>query len=918
MNLLKRTKKNEFKRDNKVLKLPNKKNFYTKNFLILFIQYIVIIALTITGFKYKLNEKLIDADVSLSIKYIPFITLIFSLNIVIAFLSEFKASKIMIIFHIFYPAFIIYYSFLFSSFIDSKYIIIGLSLVGLELFSLLSNILFELYEIKYFLINSLLFSSSGFIIFSVFWIKYLFPILYISIFWLLSNGYYVLWIFLINKKFQKNKLNQYYYSSLIFNYGIFLAISHFIKYSIHKIKNYIEERIDNDDEEIELKKKFYLYKFIILFIQFAFIIIITIVGFKYKVNEILIEVDASLFIKYFPVIAFVFLLTIIIACVYEYRKNRIIIIFHIFYPGFIIYYSFLFSSFIDSKYIIIGISLIGIEILSLLLNVFLKNFELIHFGLYSASFSLIGLIFFSVFWIKSWLSILYTSIFWLLSNAIYIFLNYIINKLLILEFDEYFFSTLIFDYNIILAFSFLIKYCYDKIINYIRDRINDNNDELNNKKYFYLFNFIILIIQYVVIITATILGFEYKFNIILIKWQASLAVKYIPFLAFILVSCIVIMSLYGYKTNKCLIIFHIIYPLFIIYYSFLFSSFIDTKYIIIGLSLIGIEILSLLFNIFLKKFETKHYFLFSFLFSIIGLIIFSVFWIKSRVPILYVSIFLLLSNAIYIGIILAIHKYCLLNEYFYSSLIFDYNLILFIFLIIYKVFECLFHFCKEEGRDDEVENKIKKFGILLLQYIIITIFVWIGFAFRWNYNIRDNSTAIQVLFGISLTVDFFICIIYICSFNDPDCEGFYIFGIIFRVPLMIIYIYAFSIFFENKYILSYVFILFLDILSIFIFVACFNLNFLAAFFSCLFSNIVAIIPFHFFWLNNTTALTWLIVLSIFTNFYLSGMIGLVQEKFKNNIIFSVLTFNYGAFSGILYSIYQVLKFVCEKLANNIN
>ena len=279
---------------------------------------------------------------------------------------------------------------------------------------------------------------------------------------------------------------------------------------------------------------------------------------------------------------------------------------------------------------------------------------------------------------------------------------------------------------------------------------------------------------------------------------------------------------------------------------------------------------------------------------------------------------MLLSNAIYIGIILAIHKYCLLNEYFYSSLIFDYNLILFIFLIIYKVFECLFHFCKEEGRDDEVENKIKKFGILLLQYIIITIFVWIGFAFRWNYNIRDNSTAIQVLFGISLTVDFFICIIYICSFNDPDCEGFYIFGIIFRVPLMIIYIYAFSIFFENKYILSYVFILFLDILSIFIFVACFNLNFLAAFFSCLFSNIVAIIPFHFFWLNNTTALTWLIVLSIFTNFYLSGMIGLVQEKFKNNIIFSVLTFNYGAFSGILYSIYQVLKFVCEKLANNIN
>ena len=124
----------------------------------------------------------------------------------------------MIIFHIFYPIFIIYYSFLFSSFIDSKYIIIGLSLIGIELFSLLFNVLFALFELKYFLISSLLISFLGLIAFSVSWIKVWYPILFISIFWLVSNIYYIFWIFLVIKKC---KLNQHFYSSFIFSYGIF-------------------------------------------------------------------------------------------------------------------------------------------------------------------------------------------------------------------------------------------------------------------------------------------------------------------------------------------------------------------------------------------------------------------------------------------------------------------------------------------------------------------------------------------------------------------------------------------------------------------------------------------------------------------------------------------------------------------------
>ena len=39
-----------------------------------------------------------------------------------------------------------------------------------------------------------------------------------------------------------------------------------------------------NEKEIQQKKKFYLYNFIIVFIQYSFIITITINGFEFKLN----------------------------------------------------------------------------------------------------------------------------------------------------------------------------------------------------------------------------------------------------------------------------------------------------------------------------------------------------------------------------------------------------------------------------------------------------------------------------------------------------------------------------------------------------------------------------------------------------------------------------------------------------------
>ena len=584
------------------------------------------------------------------------------------------------------------------------------------------------------------------------------------------------------------------------------------------------------------------------------------------------------------------------------------IIFYIFYPPFIIYYSFLFSDFIDSKYIIIGLCLIGIELFSLLFNIFLKNFRLIHFFLFATFLSLIGLIFFSAFWIKSWFRILYMSIFWLITNGCYILWHYAINKLCDLELDEYFFSALIFDYNIILAFSFLIKYCFNSIISYIRTRIDDNSDEIQRKKYFYLYNFIILIIQYAIIITSIILGFQYKYNEMLIESDASLEVKYTPFLVFIFISCIVILCLNGYKTNKWLIIFHILNPPFIIYYSFLFSSFIDSKYIIIGLSLVGIELLSLLFNIFLKKFETKHFFLFASFLSLIGLIFFSVFWIKSGYPILFMSIIWLISIGVYIYTILAMNHYCDSHEFLYSSLIFDYNIILGIIFCIYNMTLCFCSFCEERRNNQEIESLIKMFGILLLQHVVITIAVWVGFSFGWNDGLREDFTAMGWIIGIVTVVNCVICINFLVSVDIDYYEGCtFLFGIIFYVPMMIIYFYAFSRTIENKFILSFVFILFFDFLSILLCIFFCNSHLGAIFGSCFVANIFTIIPFHFCWLNDGNALIWLIVLSIITDAYLTLISYLTNKKYKDEIIFSVYYCNFAFCSSIYYLMYRAYK-----------
>ena len=871
-----------------------KKGYYLKIFLILIIQYVLIISLSIIGFLYKFNEILIKYDISLEVKYIPFISIIFLISIAIECLFDYGTKKFMIIFLVLYPLFIIYFCLLLSEYFESKYIITGLSLITIQILSLPFNIILQKFKPIYLCLSAGISSFIGLILFSAFWVKSLYPIIYISLFWILSIGYYILWIFLINKK-----SDEYLYSSLNHNYMLLLLLLRLIVKLQKKIYEYIKERIDDNDDVIQEKKIFYLKNFIILFIQYVIILISTILLFFYGINEKLINWDVSLAIKYTPFLVFIFAITIIILILWNNKKKEFLITFLLFFPPFIIYHCLLLSEYIDSKYIIIGLILVGGELLSLLFNILLKKFEIKYFILFSSIVSFIGLLFISIFWLKSLFPILFVSIFWLVSNALYISLLITINK--ICKLDEYYFSSLVFNYSIILGLAFLTLYAALYIYNLIKSRINDIDDENNILKQFYFKIFITLFIEYAFILISTILLFFFGVNEKLIKSDASIYVKYIPFLGFMFLLTIIIyfcVFVYEKITVNYLIIFSIFYPPFIIYYSLLLSEHIDSEYIIIGLIIVGAEILSLLLNMFFKKFKIQYFILFPSILSCIALLFISIFWLKSWFPILYVSIFWLVSNIIYILLIFTINKICELvdDEYFYFILFFNYGIfLLLLYILIFPIRYLL-------NKEDNILSKV--IGIFLVQNILIIIFVWIGFSFEWN---RDIKLGYYLEWIIPVNSVFLLIAsihnMFLFKNTQKEHAGLSIYLVLY-IPMMILYYYLFSRIINEEYILSFIFIIFIEsFLSVIFMILAKSSNYWIIAAISIISGIVSSILFHFCWFKNTTAFIWIIVFSALIGVYLTVLLALINKYCDDTIFISVMVLNYGFFSfGILVAV----------------
>ena len=214
------------------------KTFFSINFFILAIQYCSVLLISTYFFIFKINE-----ETFFNINEIPFIVLfilflLFSFFINVISKNQ-KTHKSLITFIIFYPALVTYFCVVISSVLEYKYIVIGLSLIFLEKISQgFYALFFKKYGILFFGISSSVLSLIGLILFSIYWIKDLLPIIYVSTFYLCTIGINLLLIYIASKYCEND---EYYYSIIIFNYGIFLAFSNVIeKLIIYMKKNYDE------------------------------------------------------------------------------------------------------------------------------------------------------------------------------------------------------------------------------------------------------------------------------------------------------------------------------------------------------------------------------------------------------------------------------------------------------------------------------------------------------------------------------------------------------------------------------------------------------------------------------------------------------------------------------------------------------
>ena len=236
--------------------------FYIKNFIALVIQYFIILLSVILGIYYKINILLYEKYGSQYISLGCFAIIIIFISFICfnKCLTIGHCSCILTIFGIIYPPTIIYLSFLLSLIIESKYIITFLSLIFIYVISLGIHVLiFKKTQTRFISITSFILSLIGFLIFSFVWIKDTYGIIFISIIWILTYIYYILWVFI---SVRSTELDKYFYSVILLNYGIFLGFP----FIIIKIIDYLGRSV-------------YLRVFYILLYQFMIINIIAWTGF---------------------------------------------------------------------------------------------------------------------------------------------------------------------------------------------------------------------------------------------------------------------------------------------------------------------------------------------------------------------------------------------------------------------------------------------------------------------------------------------------------------------------------------------------------------------------------------------------------------------------------------------------------------
>ena len=427
--------------------------------------------------------------------------------------------------------------------------------------------------------------------------------------------------------------------------------------------------------------------------------------------------------------------------------------------------------------------------------------------------------------------------------------------------------------------------------------IRNIDPEILEHRKFYLHFFTILLIQYMCSALFSWLGFYLKFNEPFIKDKKAMKIGLISVIISILFMAIIAKEvLKKYSKSPYLLFYQIFSGLFIIYFCFLLSKFIESKYIIISLSLILTELLAMELHVLLFKNYNILFFIMSFsILSLIGLILFSIFWIKELLPIIYISIFWIFSMAYVFLNIHILLKICKSDEYFYSCIVFNYGL----FLLIAFGLKYIYNIIKSKinNFENDVIFQLKLYSIFIIQNIIIILFIYVGFRLKWNYLVIGSWHSFKCFLIPTIIIHFIFCLLaFLCGFTFA--KEFLIpcyICIVMHIPFMIIFSFLFSYFILPKFILALMIILLLNSIVIVLFMLLFNsIHPCGLFLFSLIMNAVSVILFHYLWLESKNAIIVNSVIPfvnlliwIFTTFA-SSESGFSEEEY----IFYVLFFNY--------------------------
>ena len=453
--------------------------------------------------------------------------------------------------------------------------------------------------------------------------------------------------------------------------------------------------------------------------------------------------------------------------------------------------------------------------------------------------------------------------------------------------------------------------------------------QILEQRNFYIYFLTILLIQYICIVLFSWLGFYLDFNKYLIKDNNIVIIEVIPVIIVLIIMAIIAKEvLIKYSKSAYLIIHQVFSALFTIYFSYLLSKYIDLKIIIISLSLILIELVSMeLYVLLFKNYKILFITLIYSILSLIGLILFSLFWIKEFFPIIFISVFWIFSIAYLFLHIYIILKICKLDEYFYACIIFNYGLFLLIALglkFIYNFIKSLFN----NFSNHEI-LQLKIYSVFIIQNIIIISFVFLGFNLEWNYLVIKSWYSLKCFLIPTIIINFLISAILIGIIiagqkkeNELDILD-YIFLFLY-IPFMIIFIFIISYFIEPKYILGLLIIILLNLIAIDLFIILFKSTDLCGYFlSSFIMNITTIILFHFLWLENKNAIIansiipfviliiWIILSDSFNDLE-DYKFGVERLNYIIFIIIYALTLALAALAiaivfGVLYVIYLILK-----------